>query len=58
MSEHKIEYRVVRHKDGKCSVQEVYFDDKSKPYAHTIDLQIEGKSINEIREQLQSMLWS
>jgi hypothetical protein len=55
------DYRVVRQtsEDGDewLSVQEVYYDDDEKSMAHTIDLQIEGDSIANIRKQLQSMLW-
>ena len=56
------DYRVVRQsKDGDewLSVQEVYYDDEtSKPIAHTIDLEIRGDSISEIRKELQAMIWA
>ena len=59
--EHKIEYRVVRRqsKDGDewLSMQEVYFDGEDKAYAHTVDLDVTGDSLSEIRKKLQSMLW-
>ena len=55
-------YRVVRQatEDGAgwLSVQEMYYDDDEKPMAHTIDLQVEGSSIVDLRKQLQMMLWS
>ena len=59
--EHKIEYRVVRQsKDGDewLSMQEVYSDEDGKPYAHSIDLEVTGDSLGEIRKKLQSMLWA
>ena len=59
--EHKIEYRVVRQsKDGDewLSMQEVYFDGEDKAYAHTVDLDVTGDSLSEIRKKLQSMLWA
>ena len=59
--EHKVEYRVVRQsKDGDewLSMQEVYFDGEDKAYAHTVDLDVTGDSLGEIRKKLQSMLWS
>jgi len=65
------EYRVVRSKkynpsddnsvegyEKWLSVQEVYYDEDEKPTAQTIDLQVEGESISELRKQLQMMLWS
>ena len=55
------DYRVVRQtsEDGDewISVQEVYYDDDEKPMAHTIDLQVEGDNITDLRKTLQSMLW-
>ena len=57
------DYRVVR-KEYDCesgegySVQEVYYDDDGKPMAQTIDLQIEGDTITEIKTQLELMLKS
>ena len=59
--EHKIEYRVVRQsKDGDewLSMQEVYFDGEDKAYAHTVDLDVTGDSLSEIKKKLQSMLWA
>ena len=59
-NEHKIEYRVVRQtQDGEewLSIQEVYFDG-DKMYAHTIDLEVTGESVTDLRKQLQSMLWA
>ena len=69
--EHKIEYRLVRTKkyhpsddnsvagyDEQLSVQEVYLDGDGKPYAHTVDLDISGDTISEIRKNLQSMIWA
>ena len=59
--EHKVEYRVVRQsKDGDewLSMQEVYFDGEDKAYAHTVDLDVTGDSLSEIRKKLQSMLWA
>ena len=63
MSEQKKwDYRVVRtnKEDGTpanwYSIQEVYFDDKNKPYAYTIDLQVEGDTITEMRKRLEGMI--
>jgi len=61
MREHKVEYRVVRQsKDGDewLSMQEVYFDGEDKAYAHTVDLDVTGDNLSEIRKKLQSMLWA
>ena len=68
MSDNKIEftndtweYRVVRQKkdgDEWLSMQEVYSDEDGKPYAHSIDLDVTGESLSEIRKKLQSMLWA
>jgi hypothetical protein len=69
MSDNKIEftndtweYRVVRQKltDGNewLSMQEVYSDEDGKPYAHSVDLEVTGDSLSEIRKKLQSMLWA
>ena len=68
MSDNKIEftndtweYRVVRQKkdgDEWLSMQEVYFDGEDKAYAHTVDLDVTGDSLGEIRKKLQSMLWA
>ena len=57
------DYRVVRQttEDGDewLSVQEVYYDDETeKPMAHTMDLQVEGDNITDLRKTLQSMIWS
>ena len=55
------DYRVVRQtKDGDewLSVQEVYYDDETgKPMAHTMDLEVVGGSIADLRKTLQRMLW-
>ena len=55
------EYRVVRREseDGSdewYSVQEIYLDEDKKPYAYTIDLQVEGDTITGMRTQLEQML--
>tara|TARA_R100000008_G_C3510999_1_gene128804 strand:- start:176 stop:616 length:441 start_codon:yes stop_codon:yes gene_type:complete len=60
-NKHEWEYRVVRResKDGSdewYSIQEVYFDDKNKPYAYTIDLQVENDTITGMKTQLEKML--
>ena len=59
------EYRVVRQpsKDGNdgywYSIQEVYYDDETgEPMAQTIDLQVEGHTVTEMRNQLERMLKS
>ena len=54
-------YRVVRREseDGSdewYSVQEVFYDDKGKPNAYSIDLQVEGDTITEMSTQLGQML--
>ena len=55
------DYRVVRQtKDGDewLAVQEVYYDDDGEtPTAHTIDLEITGDNIADLRKTLQRMLW-
>ena len=66
MSDNKIEfttdtweYRVVRQKkdgDEWLSMQEVYSYEDCKPYAHSIDLEVTGDSLGEIRKKLQYML--
>ena len=62
MSNKNWDYRVVRKEsnDGSdewYSVQEVYFDDETgEPMAQTIDLQIEGDTISEIRKRLNKMI--
>jgi len=68
MSENKIEftndtweYRVVRKEseDGSdewYSIQEIYFDEDKKPYAYTLDLQVENDTITGMRTQLEKML--
>jgi len=71
MSDKAWEYRVVRNKeyypsddnsvagyDEWLSIQEIYYGDDEKPAAQTVDLQVEGKNIPELREQLQMMLWA
>ena len=55
------EYRVVRREseDGSdewYSVQEIYLDEDKKPYAYTIDLQVEGDTVTGMRTQLERML--
>jgi len=55
------DYRVVRQttEDGDewLSVQEVYYDDETgEPMAHTIDLQVEGDTITEMRKILERMI--
>ena len=60
------DYRVVRKelKDGSYSdewysIQEVYYDDETgEPVAHTMDLQITGDNIADLRKTLQSMIWA
>ena len=42
--------------DEYYSIQEVYYDDEGKPYAQTIDLQVEGDTVTEIRKVLEQML--
>ena len=58
MSDVQWEYRVVRriteNNSDWYSVEEVYFDDGS-PTALTIDLQVEGENIEEMKTQLDAM---
>jgi len=52
------DYRVVRkteHGEEWLSVQEVYYDE-GEPMAQSIDLQVEGVTIEEIKTQLELML--
>ena len=64
MSDKGWDYRVIRSakEDGTdadwYSIQEVYYDDDEKPNAKTIDLQVEGDNIDEIKTQLKQMLES
>ena len=59
-----VNYRIIRTKSNvattgdELSIQEVYYDDDNTMMAHTIDLEITGNSIPELRDKLQSMLWS
>ena len=39
-------------------MQEVYSGEDGKPYAHSVDLEVTGDSLSEIRKKLQSMLWA
>ena len=55
------EYRVVRKEsengsDEWYSVQEVYYDDDGTPMAQSIDLQVEGDTITEMRKRLEGMI--
>ena len=57
----KWEYRVVRKEsengsDEWYSVQEVYYDDDGTPMAQSIDLQVEGDTITEMRKRLEGMI--
>ena len=53
MSDVQWEYRVVRriteNNSDWYSVEEVYFDDDGSPTALTIDLQVEGENIEEMK---------
>ena len=56
------DYRVVRKEsedglDEWYSIQEVYYDEDATPMAQTLDLQVDGDNIRDLRKQLQSMLW-
>ena len=63
MNDNKVwDYRVVR-KEYDCesgerySVQEIYYDDETgEPMAQTVDLQVEGDTITEIRTRLEKMI--
>ena len=50
------QYRVVKSKEGTFSIQEVYFDEDGKPYAHTIDLIVEGDTLGDLGPRLQDMM--
>jgi hypothetical protein len=55
------DYRVVRQtiEDGEelLGIQEVYYDDETgEPMAHTMDLEVVGDSITDLKETLQRML--
>ena len=57
------EYRIVRKESMDLggsyewySIQEVYFGEDGKPISQTIDLQIEGDTITEMRTQLEKMI--
>ena len=54
------DYRVIRkteHGEEWLSIQEVYYDDDT-PMAQSIDLQVEGVTIEEMKTQLELMLKS
>jgi len=56
------DYRVVRKttEDGDewLGIQEVYYDEETeKPMAHTVDLEVVGDNIADLRKTLQRMLW-
>ena len=59
MSDVSWEYRVVRriteNDSDWYSVEEIYFDDDGSPMALTIDLQVEGENIEEMKAQLDAM---
>ena len=60
MSDRAVDYRIVRRvsEDGSdelYSIQEIYYDGE-KPYAYTIDLQVEGDTITGMKTQLKQML--
>ena len=55
------DYRVVRKEskngsDEWYSIQEVYFNENGTPMAQTIDLQVEGDTITEMRKRLEGMI--
>ena len=55
------EYRIVRKEsnnglDEWYSIQEVYFNENGTPMAQTIDLQVEGDTITEMRKRLEGMI--
>ena len=57
------DYRLVRSnkEDGTptdwYSIQEVYYDDETgEPIAHTVDLEVVGDDIDDLKETLQHML--
>ena len=56
------DYRVVRREseDGSdewYSIQEIYYDDETgEPMAQTVDLQVEGDTITEMRTRLEKMI--
>ena len=57
----KWDYRVVRKEsengsDEWYSIQEVYFNENGTPMAQTIDLQVEGDTITEMRKRLEGMI--
>tara|TARA_Y100001963_G_C6599652_1_gene361865 strand:- start:341 stop:679 length:339 start_codon:yes stop_codon:yes gene_type:complete len=56
MSEQKVEVRVLKSGE-KYSIQEVYFNGE-EPFAHSVDLMVEGESIEELHEQLSQMISS
>ena len=49
------EYRVVRSKSKRYSIQEVYFNDDGEPLAQTIDLQVEGPNLGTLGPMLGEM---
>ena len=63
MSDKVWDYRVVRSnkEDGTLadwySIQEIYYDDETgDPTAQTMDLQVEGENVDEMRKQLIDMV--
>ena len=56
------QYRVVRKKlptenghEDWYSVQEVYFDEEGMPIAQSIDLDVNGRNLQELTQQLEGM---
>jgi|TARA_B100001971_G_C18112066_1_gene494752 hypothetical protein len=56
------EYRIIKsvdgHGDDEYSIQEVYLDEDNCLCGHSIDLDVRGKSVEELKEQIKEMTTS
>jgi len=57
-----VEYRIIKSTDERgddeYSIQEVYLDEDNCLYGHTIDLDVRGKSVEELKQQMKEMTTS
>tara|TARA_B100000315_G_scaffold12767_1_gene12044 strand:+ start:436 stop:663 length:228 start_codon:yes stop_codon:yes gene_type:complete len=56
------EYRIIKstneNGDDEYSIQEVYLDEDNCLCGHSIDLDVRGKSVEELKEQIKEMTTS
>ena len=57
-----IEYRIIKSTneqgDEEYSIQEVYLDEDDCLCGHSIDLDVRGKSVDEVKKQMNEMMTS